>query len=328
MQSYTYDEVKLRNWIEKEKIKKFAIQLPAGLMPQSRDILEELTSYGEPLLYAEPTFGACDFPEISTIPGVDGIVQLGHARIPGVAKNPKILFLELYTTQEIKPPEKLPDNIGNRICIFTTVQYLNQLKQLACFLMDEGKNVHIPEPKNRTVYQGQVLGCDVSPATACSRLVDSYIFVGDGNFHPIGVAMLTAKPVFRCLPTGKVELVKFDREKFQKIGITKSSALGDAKNVGIIVCTKPGQRRLNLATKLKELLIKQRKNARVLFINNLSPDILNYTGFDVLISTACPRIALEDYVNYKVLLLTPQEALLSLGEIKDYEIDQFMPDHI
>ncbi|MCX8173517.1 MAG: diphthamide biosynthesis enzyme Dph2 [Thermoplasmata archaeon] len=328
MRSYTYDAEKLKCWIEREKIKKFAVQLPAGLLPRAREILEELGGYGEPLLYAEPAFGACDFPDLDAIPEIDGLVQLGHAEIPGVTKNRKILFLELYSTAEPKPPDKIPGNMGDRICLLTTVQYLKQLQKIADFLKEAGRRVHIPGPMNRTLYPGQVLGCDVSSAAACSTIVDSYLFVGDGRFHPAGIAMLTSRPVYRYLPSGRIEPLEFEREKFLRAGVSKASAIRDARTVAIVVCTKPGQKRLKLARELAGILKSHGKNPCFLTINNLSPEFLNYTGNDLLISTACPRVALEDYGNYEVPLLTPQEALLGLGEIKNYEMDQFLPGHI
>ncbi|MEM3396479.1 MAG: diphthamide biosynthesis enzyme Dph2 [Thermoplasmata archaeon] len=328
MRSYIYDTAKLKEWILREKIKKFGVQLPAGILPQASEILEELSVYGEPVLYAEPSFGACDFPEISTLSEVDGLVQLGHAKIPGLATTQKILFLELYSRAEPMPPTGLPGEMGEQICLFTTVQYVKQLQKIATFFEAESKKVHIPEPRNRTIHLGQVLGCDVSAAAACSDTVDSYIFVGDGIFHPMGIAMLTSKPVYRYHLSGRIELIKFDREKFLKAGIGKSFAVQDAKKIGIVVCTKPGQKRIQLAKHLEKILKRHNKATRMLWLNTLTPEILNYTGFDVLISTACPRIALEDYGNYKVTLLTPQEALLGLKEIKNYEIDQFLPEHI
>ncbi|MEM4161260.1 MAG: diphthamide synthesis protein, partial [Thermoplasmata archaeon] len=156
-----------------------------------------------------------------------------------------------------------------------------------------------------------------------SKSVDSYIFVGEGDFHPIGAAFFTSKPVYRYELDGKILPVKFDREEFLKKGFGKSSVIQNANSIGIVVCTKPGQRRFTTARMLERILKKHGKKTGMILLNNLTPEILNWTGFDLLISTACPRIALEDYRNYRIPLLTPQEALLGLGEIKNYEIDQF-----
>jgi 2-(3-amino-3-carboxypropyl)histidine synthase len=60
-------------------------------------------------------------------------------------------------------------------------------------------------------------------------------------------------------------------------------------------------------------------------VDDISPDKLEDLGFDAYVSTACPRIALDDSDRYKRQIATPTELLIALGEMRweDYLIDEW-----
>jgi len=98
----------------------------------------------------------------------------------------------------------------------------------------------------------------------------------------------------------------------------------DAKKFGIIISSKIGQRRLGLAIKLKREIEKMGKDAHLLVMNNVTPESLRDFGkFDCLISTACPRIAIDDSDNFDSPILTPIEFEILTGkkEINGYIFD-------
>ncbi|MGC8912810.1 MAG: diphthamide biosynthesis enzyme Dph2 [Thermoplasmata archaeon] len=327
MQHYSYDAEKVKRWISREKIRKFAVQVPSGLLSYAKKILEEFSEYGDAVLYGEPSFGACDYPEIENL-DVDGVINLGHSEIPGLTKNNKILFLEMYVNSVPKHLDALAEKLNRKLGIFTTVPYLKILPVISKFLRECGVEVYVGKPENRTVYEGQVLGCDVSAALAIAPYVDTYLFIGEGDFHPKGVAMRTSKPVFRYHPSGMLEPLTFNMEQFLRKRFLIASEIEDVRNVAILVCTKPGQRRMALALKTRKILERHGKKVDIIYMNTLTPEKLDYLGYEIIVSTACPRIALEDFTNYRVKLLTPQEALLGINECIAYEVDQFQPAHI
>ena len=66
------------------------------------------------------------------------------------------------------------------------------------------------------------------------------------------------------------------------------------------------------------------KEAVVIEMENVSPKKLDAFGLDAWVSTACPRIAIDDALLYEKPMLTfPElEVVLGLREWDDYEFDE------
>jgi diphthamide biosynthesis enzyme Dph1/Dph2-like protein len=64
--------------IKKEKAKSVCIQLPDGLKPKAKEIVDFLKSNtgAKVSIWAGSCFGACDTPDIK---GVDLLIQWGHS---------------------------------------------------------------------------------------------------------------------------------------------------------------------------------------------------------------------------------------------------------
>jgi 2-(3-amino-3-carboxypropyl)histidine synthase len=99
-----------------------------------------------------------------------------------------------------------------------------------------------------------------------------------------------------------------------------------AENFAIVISTKPGQKRLDIALKLKALLKKKKKNAILILADELAPSDFDYADIDVIVSTACPRIALDDAESYMKPIITPAELEIALKvkKWKDYSPDMIM----
>jgi 2-(3-amino-3-carboxypropyl)histidine synthase len=93
---------------------------------------------------------------------------------------------------------------------------------------------------------------------------------------------------------------------------------------GIIVSKKIGQVRMEMAADLKRLAEKHGRAAEIFLMDLVSPDFLEGYRVDAWVNTACPRIAIEDYLQYKKPILTPPEFEIVLGERnwKDYQFDE------
>jgi len=77
----------------------------------------------------------------------------------------------------------------------------------------------------------------------------------------------------------------------------------DAKKWGIIIGMKSGQQRLELAKHLKELA----GDAVLISIKEVTPERLLAFKVDAFVSTACPRIAIDEVGRFPAPVLTPVE---------------------
>ena len=83
--------------------------------------------------------------------------------------------------------------LPNKIGIATTVQFAHFLEEIKEFLEKNNKTVGIG--KGIQKYAGQVLGCEQSSTIEIEKDVDGYLYIGDGRFHPTGIAYKTKKTV-------------------------------------------------------------------------------------------------------------------------------------
>lgn len=206
----------------------------------------------------------------------------------------KTLFIEARSTKSILPAAKVilkELNGFNSIGLLAAVQFVHQLDKVKKIFEAEGKKVFIGKPSQHCIYSGQVLGCDVSSALDIENKVDCFVYFGTGQFHPLGIALKTKKPVFKADPfTNKAEKIS---EQEKKIWLKKQAArvskVKDAKIIGILVSTKPGQ--YKDIEDIKNKLEKKGKEVYVLICDTInSQELANFTQIQAWINTACPRI--------------------------------------
>jgi 2-(3-amino-3-carboxypropyl)histidine synthase len=300
--------------------KRILLQFPDGLRRIATKVataIEDGTGI-DVLIWAGSCFGACDIPNIEEGSEIDLIVQFGHARMPNISSPIQMMFIEAHSNLDVIPA--VTSSLGalsKKVGIITTVQHIHKLNEIAILLQANGFEVHIGEAHGRIEHNGQVLGCNLSAAMDIAWEVDCFLFVGGGNFHPMGVAMATDKPVIVADPgLNEVRNVKDIKNRFlrQRFGaITKAK---EARSFGILVSTKPGQMRMKPALKLRRLAEEHNMVAHILILNDINPDQLMGLDFEAYVSCACPRIAIDDLSRYKVPVLTPFEFEVVLDEKK------------
>ena len=316
---------RLLDAIRRRGAKTVGLQFPVGLRPRAVELAAELERRAGVtcLIAADPSFGACDVPEMP----VDLTVHLAHAPMPHLRYR-NVYFYDM--------PTPLPESWGfldaalpmlpRRVGILTTTQHRDWVPRIVEHLRAKGLEPVVSEPDRRVAYAAQVLGCDYFAATNIAADVDGYLYVGTGDFHPLGVAIIAKdRPVVIADPsTGgarTLEAVK-DRVLRQRWGAIVRAQ--DARTFGIIVSRKVGQDRSGLAAELKRKLEAKGRMALVFHMDAVAPEHLEGYKVDAWVSTACPRIAIEDYLRYKQPILTPPELEIVLGERRweDYAFDE------
>ena len=99
----------------------------------------------------------------------------------------------------------------------------------------------------------------------------------------------------------------------------------DAQSFLVIVCSKIGQNRSELADRMVAMLREHGRTAHKVVIEEINPNALMSYQVDAFVNTACPRIAMDDAARYPKPMLTPPELEIALGE---REWGQYLFDQI
>ena len=336
LSGYSIDVEKAVKVVLKNGYKTVALQIPEGLKRNVWKIVEllEKETQAKIIVIADPCFGACDLVnyELKNL-DVDFVIQIGHTPIPDVENFwiPTI-FINAVSTKDVSVvvEKSFPFLEGKKIGIVTTAQHLHTLDMVKNILQKNNFEPIISKGDERISEKGQILGCNFSSGTNIADKVDCFLFIGSGNFHPVGLLLSSKKPVVAADPytniVKKQELEDLkDTILRQRYGAIANSQ--NAKRFGILVGTKRGQQRIKLADEIKELLDSFNKKSLIITLDQFSPISLQGFGdIDCFVSTACPRIAIDDYLQYKIPILTPVELEIVLGKRKweEYMFDQIL----
>jgi 2-(3-amino-3-carboxypropyl)histidine synthase len=272
--------------IGKRKSRRVLLQLPEGLKMQALDIAKALGSSGaEILLSVETCYGACDIldREAKSL-GCDLIIHIGHSEM---IKTQVPVIYEEYR-MDFNPVPLLEKNMRElepyrKICLLTTLQFLDSLEPAKKFLESHDKTVLVGKPKIAK-YPGQVLGCDYSSAKACEKEADCFLFLGSGRFHPLGVAQNVEKPVlFLDFESGKLDNLEKEAFRLMKIKAANIEKARQTRNFGILVSTKQGQGSLTLAEKAGKELEKKDRKAWILIAGEFTPEKMLGLNIDCLV---------------------------------------------
>lgn len=300
--------------IRKSGAKTVGFQFPEGLKRKGAELakkVEEATG-AEVLISGDPCFGACDLDR-ALLENVDILFHFGHAELEDTKLSDKVYFIETRSVVDIRPvvEKAVPELKGQIIGLITTVQHVHKLPEACGILETGGKTCVIGRGDSRIAYPGQVLGCNFSAARA--EICDEYLYIGSGEFHPLGVALSTKKRVLAADPlSGEVREVDPSRVLRQRSAVIAKSL--DAKVFGIIVSSKNGQQRLEMASSLKKCAKRHGKGAYLILIDLVTPDQLLQFKVDAFVNTACPRLAVDEVGRFPSPMLTPQEFEIVLGE--------------
>jgi 2-(3-amino-3-carboxypropyl)histidine synthase len=322
--------------INEKNYKRILLQLPEGLKNHFSKFVEHLEKETDAtvVISADPCYGACDIAnsDIENL-NIDFVIQIGHTPFPYIKDYmvPTVFVNARVDLDVSKVLDKaLPLLSGKKIGLVSTSQHVHLLDKVKNILLENKIDTIIGKGDKRLQRKGQIIGCNFSAAANISKDIDMFLFLGDGVFHPLGLKLSTNKPVITCNPyTNEVQQSELDdikdmilRQRYGAIARSK-----DARIFGIIVGSKIGQQRIDLAYEIKEKLDSLQKKSYILISNNFNPGNLEgFRNIDCFVSTACPRIAIDDYMQYNTPIITPVELEIALGFKKwdDYRFDEIL----
>lgn len=325
---YDLELDKVISKIEESGAKRVLLQLPDGMRPFAVQMVDAINKATDATVFlsGNSCYGACDisFDQARGL-NVDLIVHYGHTQYVDDSDIP-VLYLKASIDIDVdKLVEAVLPLLGSyeRIGLATTVQHIHQIEAVHQMLLAKGVNGVIGSGVGKTPLDGQILGCSYGTVIAVKDDVDAYLYIGGGRFHPTGIVMSTGKPVVLANPyNGSVSQIS--EEDLMEVAKRRMAAVTYAKNskvFGFLVSSKPGQNKLQLAEEYTKKLDGLGKTSVILFMDEVRPEhVNNYTEPEVLVNTACPRIAIDGIDGIDRPMITMNELDVVLGDMKWEEL--------
>ena len=331
-----------------------ALQVPEGLKMQALDMMDaiEHETSAKIVLAADPCYGACDLVhDKMQRMGVELVAHMGHSQmnidsgmptqfinvtydgdpaidpvLPILAEHHAIAVQRLANAQTegditaedaqdrfLDAVGRVAPLTGTKLGLVGSIQHLHLIFDYKERLEAAGFEVEVPVGGARLTFPGQVLGCNYS---GDQDDIGHYLFLGSGDFHPIGLVLHTGKPLAMLDPySGDAEEMSFERiERILRQRFGLIMACDQAQTFGILIGEKPGQMRRTLALRMKKIFEKHGKKGYLLALEHVGPELIDFYPVDAFVNTACPRIAIDDSVRYAKPLITPFELEVALGE--------------
>ncbi len=307
--------------LKKRKPKKVLVQLPEGIKQNATEIAKVFEDLKIEVIFSgESAWGGCAIAlQEAEALKCDLIVHFGHAEF--IKTKFPVVYIEVKDELNLKPIlEKSLEKLKKfkTLGLSYSIQHRHDIEMIKKFYEKNGKKIILSKKRGFAAYEGHVIGCEYTGLKDIEKKVDCFLIVGN-QFHSLGATLAVEKPVILIdIYNDDVRSMEGLKEKILKQRAISIQKLKDAKNVGIIIEIKPGQKFGNpkyLLEKLKE----KGKNAIVITMSELTPEkIMNFYHIDAFIEVACPRIATDDFAKYNKPILTFKEALVAL-EIKSWD---------
>ncbi|MCX9083671.1 MAG: diphthamide biosynthesis enzyme Dph2 [Candidatus Methanoperedens sp.] len=326
MSEFDFDLDNIIDIIKSKNYKIIGLQFPEGFKRKAVNIAYDIEkgTGASVIISGNPCFGACDI-DTNLAGNVDIMFHFGHSKM---GRFDNVVFIEARSNANILPCIRtaLPLLSTGDIGLITTVQHAHKLHEVIKFLKEKGIEATAEKGDMRVSYPGQILGCNF---TAANIDREEYLYIGSGIFHPLGVAIATGKKVIAADPYLNTAAEILTEKFLRKRGGYMAKAI-NSEVFGIIVSTKSGQNRIELANRLAGMARERKKKAHLIMMDLITPDQLIAFKVDAYVNTACPRITIDDAERFHVPILTPREFEVVLGERKwdDLKMDEILENDV
>ena len=314
-------EAKVFETIEAKRPKVVVLNAPGGLLRQTKELMARLEEkYGiKCILAGDSCYGICDTvdDEVEKLQA-DLALHIGHnAAVKEVGDY--TVLIDAVDDIDFSPVVKAAVQTLSgykRIGLATFSQHLHQLEPVKAQFEKAGFDVTIGRGNN-LMLEGQVFGCDFSTAFPVRDQVDAFAFLGESEFHAVGLALATGKPTFMLDPymeeVTDMQRAADERRKRAVLGVYKAL---DARVFGVITGLKEGQKMLGRSGWIsKRLEMNGRKVIQIALRDVTAERLAPHREIEAFIQTACPRISVDGFTFDRPVLSIPQaDALVALME--------------
>lgn len=322
--SYNFETDRVTKKILEAGAKRVLLQFPDGLKMHGPHLAAEIETLTKASVYvsADHNYGACDLPlDDAKHLNIDLIVHYGHAKFVPF-ETPNVMYVNAASTLSLEEVVRKAIPLlkeFRKLGLLMTVQHIEGTEAVIHLLRSIGKEVLTGKPGGHIQLQGQVLGCDYTAAKSIKDQVDAFLYVGGGDFHPLGAVIATEKPVIVADPyLGEAKDITSIGLKHINRRKGAIARLLEAQKIGVIVGLKHGQSNYSLGEELKRKFIDKGKSVTLLSLREVTPEALqNFPNIEAFINISCPRIGLDDSELFPKPILNPQEAMVAFGSAGD-----------
>jgi 2-(3-amino-3-carboxypropyl)histidine synthase len=322
------DTQRVFDLIEEKRPSRVVLNAPGGLLRQTMDLMRIVEmKYGvQCVLVGDTCFGICDTVdnEVERL-GATLALHIGHnASVERVGDHTYLVDAKDDVKFDVVVERSIPMlSKYRRLGLATFSQHLHELEPVKRQLESAGFEVSLGR-KNGLLLGSQTFGCDFSTVFANAEKVDAFCYLGQSEFHAVGLALATGKPTYLLDPyLEEMRDMKEEADERQKRAILSVYKALDAKVFGVITGLKEGQMMVARSKWITNRLQANGKKVVQLAMRDITPDRLaQYTQIEAFVQTACPRISIDGFTFGKPVLSIPQaDALVGLlegREMKDF----------
>ena len=324
----TIDVDRVFDLIEEKHPTRIVLNAPGGLLRQTMELMRVVElKYGvQCVLVGDSCFGICDTVD-------NEVEKLGASLALHIGHNATVQTVGDYTyLVDAKDDVKFDAVVKKAIPLLskykklglaTFSQHLDELKPVKRQFEAAGFEVYLGR-KNNLLLESQTFGCDFSTVFSNADIVDAFCYLGQSEFHAVGLALATDKPTYLLDPhLEEIRDMKEEAEERQKRAILAVYQAMDARVFGVITGLKEGQAMVGRSKWITNRLQAHGKKVIQLAMRDITQDRLaQYMHIEAFVQTACPRISIDGYTFKKPVLSIPQaDALVGLlegREMKDF----------
>ncbi|MBI3841409.1 MAG: diphthamide biosynthesis enzyme Dph2 [Thaumarchaeota archaeon] len=318
------DEARVFEIVEARRPSVVLVNAPGGLLRQTKDLMEKVKEkYGVTCILAgDSCFGICDTvdDEVEKL-HADLALHIGHnAAVTEVGDHTYLID----AVDDVKFDEVVESAVPilapyRRVGLVTFSQHLEQLEPVKKALEQRGFEVSVGKGNN-LMLKGQIFGCDFSTSYPLREEVDAFAFLGESEFHAVGLALAMGKPTFMLDPymNEVTDVAKAAEERRKRAILAVYKAL-DARVFGVITGLKEGQKMLGRSRWISKRLEMNGRKVVQIALRDVTPERLTpHREIEAFVQTACPRISVDGFTFDRPVLSIPQaDALVALMEGRD-----------
>ena len=322
------DEGKIFRLIDELKPRGIVVNAPGGLLRQTRGIIERVEAkYGiRCYLIGDSCFGICDTvdDEVEKL-DADLALHIGHNAVVETVGRFTHLIDAVDDVEFAGVIDKSIPQLKQyrKLGLATFSQHLHELAPAKARYEAAGFEVSLGR-QNNLLFQSQTFGCDFSTIHEMSKGVDAICYLGESEFHAVGVELATGKPTYVLDPyLEEVRDMKEEAAIRRKRSILSVYKALDAQVFGVITGLKEGQKMLPRTKWItKRLEMNGRKVVQLAMRDITADKLASHRDIQAVGQTACPRRSIDGFTFDRPVLSIPEaDALVRLmegREIGDY----------